>query len=235
MRQKIITSRGYVRFLLVMTLSVCFLAVSGDFATAEEATEARQIRRIAVMPFFKGKQPEKVETIMICPVGRLCTEDEAVIPGAENTMTALLQQTMADRYGDRVVPQEKIAAAFDQLALDRMVGKADEQTPLDLAMRLGRQVGAGYVVAGNVWRFTQRSGTALSAGIPASVAFHIHLIDVDRGARIWKGSFDRTQQPLSDNLLNVGDFIQQDGQWLTAEDLARLGIKEALKDFPVSR
>ena len=180
MRQKTIISQGYARFLLVMTLSFCFLAAPCGLTTAEEATEARQIRRIAVMPFFKGKQPEKVETIMICPVGRLCTEDEAVTPGAENTMTTLLQQTMADRYGDRVVPQEKIAATLEQLALDRMVGKADEQTPLDLAMRLGRQVGAGYVVAGNVWRFTQRSGSALSSEVPASVAFTIHLIDVDR-------------------------------------------------------
>ncbi len=235
MIKKNMAKHDFIRFLLVMAMSFCFSAVSCDLTYAQESTETRQLRQIAVMPFFKGKKPEKIETIMMCPVGRLCTEDEAVLPGAEKTMTSVLQKAMAGRYGDRVVPQEKTATAFDQVTLEQMAGKGDGQTMLDLAMKLGREVKAGYVVTGNVWRFTQRSGTALGSEIPASVAFDVHLIDVDRGARVWKGSFDKTQQPLSDNLLKLGDFIKHDGQWLTAEELARLGIKEVLKAFPVGR
>ena len=230
MKLEMITKHPSIRILFVAVACVWLSVMSSNVIKAEEVTETRQIRQIAVMPFLKGEKPENVETIMTCQLGRLCTEGDAVMEGTEKAMTSILQKALADRYGDRVLPLEKTVPFFDA-----MRKKTVEETPLDLAIRFGRGLNVGYVVVGNIWRFGQRSGNAVGSDLPASVAFNIHLIDVDRGTRIWKGSFEKTQHPLSDNLLNAADFFKQGGQWLTAEELALIGVKEILKTFPISK
>lgn len=213
---------------IVAVVSFSLSALSCGLINAEETSEVRQIRQIAVMPVFKGKKPDKAPTLMICPLGRICTEAERLADGAESTMTAKLQKAMAERYAGRVIDQEKAAASYNKQA-----GTLDEVTPMDLAIRLGKDLNAGYVLVGNVWRFTERSGGPIGTAKPASVAFDLHLIDVARGATIWEGSFDKVQQALTEDLFQAGDFIKQGGRWVTAEELALFGARETIKNMPI--
>jgi hypothetical protein len=67
---------------------------------------------------------------------------------------------------------------------------------------------------------------------PASVAFDLHLIDVDSGEIIWTGNFDQTQRPLSENILELGSFFKRGASWVTAEELAKGGLEDILRRFP---
>ena len=49
---------------------------------------------------------------------------------------------------------------------------------------------------------------------------------------VWLGKFDETQRPLSENLLKIGSFIRRKGSWLTALELASVGMDEMLGKLP---
>jgi len=196
---------------------------------AQVDTIQTQLKPIAVMPFLKGKKLEPVATEEdIYPLARLYYEKENLEDGAEKTMTRLLQEVLRKRFGERMVPL--------RIALETWEGlKNDNPTvpPSLVAKKTGEALQAQYVVLGNVWRFKERRGTAISSESQASVAFTIYLLNVENGNIIWRATFEKTQQALSDNVLAASDFFKQGARWLTAEELARFGIKQILKKFPV--
>jgi hypothetical protein len=90
-----------------------------------------------------------------------------------------------------------------------------------------------YILTGNVWRYRERVGVSFSAEKPASVAFTLYLVHVETGKTIWSETYDKTQQALTENILNAPDFFKQGAKWLTAEELARFGIKKIMKNSPL--
>jgi hypothetical protein len=149
-------------------------------------------------------------------------------PLTEKTMTHLLQEVLRKRFGERMVPL--------RIALETWEGlKNDNPTvpPSLVAKKTGEALQAQYVVLGNVWRFKERKGTAISSEGQASVAFTIYILNVENGNIVWRATFEKTQQALSDNVLAASDFFKQGARWLTAEELARFGIKHILKKFPI--
>ena len=85
---------------------------------------------------------------------------------------------------------------------------------------------------GILFRFEERIGSSLGVEKPASVAFDLHLFRLRDGVRVWDGKFDETQRPLCDNLFQIGSFVRRKAKWLTAEELAEVGMEEMLKKFP---
>ena len=67
---------------------------------------------------------------------------------------------------------------------------------------------------------------------PASVAFALYLVEVKTGRRIWRGVFDETQRPLTDNLLQARQSLKMGVKWLSARELARFGVEQVVKSFP---
>jgi hypothetical protein len=97
---------------------------------------------------------------------------------------------------------------------------------------VGSELGAEGIVTGHVYRFRERKGEPYAAEQPASVAFEIHLLRVEDGVLVWRGSFDRTQSALMENLLQAPSFYREKGRWVTAEELAEEGLELMLKTFP---
>ena len=104
-----------------------------------------------------------------------------------------------------------------------------------LLVQTGKQLKADAVLAGTLYRFTQRVGGALSVETAASVGFGVHLIRVADGRLIWSRQFDETQKSLSENLFKLGTFVERGGAWLTAQELSRFGLKSIMEDFPSPR
>jgi hypothetical protein len=69
-------------------------------------------------------------------------------------------------------------------------------------------------------------GLKYSADTPAAVTFDLQLLDAASGRVVWWRSFDEVQQPLSENLLNLGTFIKDRGRWLTAAQLGARALDE---------
>ena len=74
-------------------------------------------------------------------------------------------------------------------------------------------------------RFREREGSEYSVDIPASVSFEYKLIKSDSPHVLCSGVFEETQVPLSDNLFTLKKAKGRGFKWITAEDLAREGIK----------
>lgn len=184
--------------------------------------------RIAVMPFIKGRNPETVEETITCPYSSLCFDEQSMKAGADTTLTRMLQSILDRDFGGRVVPLAQAAAAFEILKIDHA-----KDTPKAVLLNLGNSLKADYMMAGNVWRYSERVGTSFSVEKPASVAFAVYLVDMKTQKLIWQDSYDQTQQALTENLFNVKDFFRQGAKWLTAEELARFGMDKMFKNFPL--
>jgi len=190
-----------------------------------EGENPQVVSIIAVMPFFRGEDPSNREAVLSCTMDQFCPDEVDVIPGGEDMLTSLVWKAMNLQYDDRVVSRKNAREVYSQI---NTLGIHD--TPRALAMHFGQKLEASHVIVGNVWRIREK---AIEEQQPASVSFSIYLIDVATGRRMWRTRYDKSQQPLTENLLKTGDFIKQGGRWLTARELASLGIKEAMERFPL--
>jgi hypothetical protein len=67
----------------------------------------------------------------------------------------------------------------------------------------------------------------------ASVAFDMYLIEVSSGRTVWKARFDETQRPLTEDIRAGKVLIKKGVKWLSADELARYGVEEVFKKFPL--
>jgi len=88
-----------------------------------------------------------------------------------------------------------------------------------MAMRVAKAVGARLAVLGALTRYAQREGSAWGARTPATVWYQAVLVDAATGSLIDRERFEYTQQPLSQNLLELPRFLQGGGKWVTREEM----------------
>src|SRR5262245_11311192 len=88
-----------------------------------------------------------------------------------------------------------------------------------LAVRVGRATGAPFAVVGALTRFTEREGGPWGATTPATVWYQAMLVDVASGDVIDRQRFQYTQQPLSQNVLQLPRFLQGGGRWITRQEM----------------
>jgi hypothetical protein len=67
------------------------------------------------------------------------------------------------------------------------------------------------------------------------VGFDLHLLRQAIRRLVWSGKFNETQAPLSENNLKFGAFLRRNDSWLTAEELAGVGMDEILKKVPAPK
>ena len=130
----------------------------------------------------------------------------------------------------KVLPLEKVEEALSQSERRQF-----EIKPMRSSIQLGRTLNMDFIFIGVLFRFEERIGSSIGAEKPASVGFDVHLIRLRDEKMVWKGKFDETQRPLSENLLKIGSFVRRKASWLTAEELSSVGMDEMLKRFPGSK
>lgn len=209
---------------LMATASLTFITAVSDAYGGDGAKISTH--NLALMPFFIGKKTSEDQSVLDLKPEQLGTKED-VQPGADEIMTRLVQHALDMRFGNGTVSHEEMMRAYG------MISDAPYLTPRQLVGRLAEQLGVEYIVAGNIWRFSERSGNSLASENPASVAFKLHLIHVPSHRRIWVEVYDKTQQALSENLFQASDFIKQKGQWVTAEELAKIGVRDLVERMPL--
>ena len=95
-----------------------------------------------------------------------------------------------------------------------------------LAERVARKVQANLVVLAALGRYRQREGTAWAAQTPASVAYQAALVRATDGAVVTIDRFSYTQQALSENLFDLGKYLEAGGRWLTREEIADGALRQ---------
>lgn len=211
-----------------MLLLICTGLLIGACAREIPAPKTDEESMLALMPFIKGRDPQNLANTLSCPFERFCYEDDALASDAHQVMTRMLQEMLVEKLDKRTLPAKTVRQTYEALLFDH-----PEATPLEIAQKLGKELGADYVLVGNVWRFRERIGSSLGVAKPASVAFSLYLVDIQKGEAVWQDRFNETQQSLSENLLKAPEWFKRGGTWLKARELARYGSEGLIKDLPL--
>lgn len=81
-------------------------------------------------------------------------------------------------------------------------------------------------------RYRERLGDEYSATDPASLAFSYRMISVADGKVSCFGQFDETQQPVSENVLAIGQAIKRGFKWITVGDLTKEALEHKFAGCP---
>lgn len=199
--------------------------------SAEETNRQVAFDTMALLPFLVGRHEpnvdETVDNTLSCPIGQICMDDPTILPYAGQYLTRELHQRLDIRFGEHVLPLETVKDAYPPLALD---DRSD--TPRSLARTMGRSLKADLIVIGTVWRYRDRGAIEGIPDSPASVAFAIYLIEANSGRQLWRGIYDGTQETVLGDLFKAKERLKMGLKWLTADELARHGVREVMKRFP---
>jgi hypothetical protein len=178
--------------------------------------EARRIRRIAVVA--PVAQPAAAQNPLLGEPSEKKTERQD--PG--EVLMRLVHSAMA------ATPTWQIVSDSEVREVSESVAPSNDMARL---RKIGELVYADAVLTGRVLRYRERVGSELGVKSPASVAFTLDLIDVQRGDVIWSARFDETQKGLTENILSLGDIRERGIRWLTAEQLAQDGVRKMVNQL----
>lgn len=92
---------------------------------------------------------------------------------------------------------------------------------------------ADGVLRTEIVQFQDRQGSAIG-GEPATVSFRMSVISSVGNETIWDAQYFYRQEPLSENLLKLGDRLGATGSgagWVSGHGLLQRGISAAIEDF----
>jgi hypothetical protein len=191
-----------------------------------------------------SKDLESVETIMVMPFQALPDAEgsrfyidcsfcnrrhtfEEVPQGASEFMTEHLKELLINVKAYRFVFPDQADGIPSNLRAD----KNGIVTMTDLLELSGNANGVDAVLLGYLFRFRERVGTRYSVESPASVSFSLFLVRTADGQVVWRGTFEETQQSLSENLLKIGSFIKRKARWVTAGEMAADALEDLMSTF----
>lgn len=214
---------------LWITVSLLVIGQWPHMVLAQPETDLSKVRggRIAVMPFMKGRFGSTPRETIDSSISQLYFDPEKMSPDSDEILTGHVQKALQKHHGERLITLAKAMEAYGGISKDDT-----RDTLRTLAQKVGKALGANFIMAGTVWRFKERVGSAAGSEIPASVAFGLYLVDVSNGGVLWREVFETSQSPLSDNILDARAFFKKGAKWLTANELALYGVKEILKKYP---
>lgn len=189
------------------------------------AAPQKRCKRVVVLPFVDLGTTFGPNASVRGPLTRKVFVTDAIATHGELFMTKTLRRLLRD------VPNVQwIAAQSPELTALPKSGSRPEL--IRLLQSLGHRHKADGVLVGYLYAFRERQGGALGAESPAYVAFEVVLVAVDSGQLLWQPKFSETQEPLNQNLFELGKFIQRKGRWVTAREMATQAIKEMLQTYP---
>ncbi len=225
--------KGSCRF-SALVMGVTLLVVGNGFhpaildAQAEVDLSAVQVKRIGVTPFFRGALGVDIEGPLKGPLSDLALNPEDLAAGAEGILTGYVQEELEKRYGERVVPLTATREIYGVMPKDSKV-----DTPLSVTKRLGEVLEANLMVLGTVRKYRRRTADTGEGYRAVAVAFTIYLVDVATGKVLWQERFAETQSSFTDDILRRRKDVRKGIRWLTADEMARRGVKEIFDRCPL--
>lgn len=179
--------------------------------------------RILILGFMPALLATEEPGITQSPISGATFMAEPVNQSVADLLTEKLYSRMADmKKFDLISRKHAKGVLFNTIASNQ--GMRD----LEIFQKTGKALSADAVMTGYIYRWREKKGTVYSASNPSSVAFEIYLIRSSDKTILWKGRFDKTQKPLSENIFDMGTFLKGKGKWMTAGELAELGLDELL-------
>ena len=140
-------------------------------------------------------------------------------PAAPEVVSKLVFEAASRQTAWSVVDPAKTRAALEKIPAD---------SPEVRAGALASKVRTDAALTATISTYRERVGSAYGVSEPASVSLQLLLVRAGRKDPSWKADYTFTQEPLAYNLLNFWGVLRAGPKWLTAEDLARIGVDEAV-------
>jgi hypothetical protein len=109
------------------------------------------------------------------------------------------------------------------VAVDGSEGALEERAGVSAAA-----ADADAALVMEVFTFRERVGGDYGVKDPASVAFRLLLVPAGGDAAVWQANYAFTQLPLSENLWNLWGLVRGGIKWLTAREIATIGVDESI-------
>src|SRR6266536_872061 len=166
-----------------------------------------------------------IRTLAVMPVSP-SPSSGAIIPAeAPAIVTRMLAEAASRETVWSVVDAKKTQAALGSIPADTLDNRARS-----LAARLG----ADATLAATIGFYRERVGSAYGVSEPASVSIQFFLLLAGEKQPAWKADYTVTQEPLAYNLWNLWGVVRGGPGWLATDDLARIGIDEAVRRLAVA-
>jgi hypothetical protein len=192
---------------------------------ADKAKEL-DVKRIVLTGFKPALyQGEALANTTRSVAGYTCSTDAKLLEKA-GYMTSMIYESMRKEKGYELIAPDRSGEA-----LSRIKARYPGITPTEIPGRIAGEFQADAVLTGYLFRWRDREGMDYAAGRSASIAFDLCLVDPKDGTILWQGRFDKTQRALSENLLDVRTFYKGKGRWMTAEELAELGLEDLVREL----
>lgn len=120
-------------------------------------------------------------------------------------------------------------------------GKAEAKSLPESPMRVralsfGKELKAQGVIYGRAATETAPSGSAFVASEQAQASLDLFLLDVEQAKIVWQARYHRSQQPLSENLFQLGNESNRPGfRFRSAAELLSQGFGQIAKILEKSR
>ena len=220
-----------ITWIAAAALGLAFMALGLGCAPPPDNTINRDTlwvpKKLAVLPYQRVKPEKKGIATVSCPLTGSVFTCGDIVTAAENSLNEALNQQLTANCKVPFVPYPQAGLVFANVS-----GRSLTDTLRQEIKATGEALNADAVLVGFVYRYRQRVGDAYGAEKPASVAFDLSVVRVRDGSVIWKNSFDETQQSLSSDLLNLGQYMKHGLRWYTAEQLGRIGMAKLMETFP---
>jgi len=213
---------GAVLFLIVLSGSSCQL----QQVPQEDKPVVPALDTIVLIGFRPALPSSQSAGLVRSPISGAAFSAEPVSEEAADGLSESLFQKLIKKDGRKWVSPREAASAFSRLA-----SANPTLTDRDIYVQIGKALSAEGVLGGHVYRWHDREGTDYAASHPASVAFDLYLMSAGDGAVLWKARFDKTQISLSENLFDIQTFFKAKGRWMTAAEMAEIGLEEMVEPF----
>lgn len=230
MRKTIIGAIAFLAAWLILSMGV-------DRCNAQtQATQQRlsdlAVSRIALMPFLMGRLESLDAPIgkpTREPAAKLEINDQELPPDADQAMTRVVDGVLKQRVEERLIVSDRVAEACRAPSTNEALDTVRKR-----AVNLGNVLDVPVVMVGNVWQYREKGALTDVPDSPAAVGFALYLIDVETGDDFWTGGFQGVQETLSDDVVGGLKQLDMGLRWLSVEELARYGVKSALRPLPLN-
>lgn len=190
-------------------VACCLCLIAGCAGQNQDAqTEPApkvSVSGIAVMPAMPAPDYDDPAT----------QEGRSTLLEGSRVITGLLKEEMAGRGKVRFVAEQDVELSSPSL---------------EKARQIAQQYQSNVVLDVLVSRYDERVGGDYGVKQPAAVTFAYRLYETGEGKVLCHGRFDEQQQSLMENLFALPKAKSRGLTWLTAEDLARDGLRSLFND-----
>ncbi len=230
MGENILKRHQQLLWLLALAFLLLSLGCYGQRASVpDEKSPVTGITKIAVIGFrpavTQGKKPDAVREPFS---GKLIMASPVSPDVAEKLSDILFDRLVDEKKYELISPDQAMGVLSRIVDSDQNVG----MDTVKIFQEVGKAFGCDAVLAGLIYRWREREGTAIGVNRAASVAFDLRLVRPSDGAILWRAKFDKTQRSLTENLFEAGTFFQGGGVWMTAEKLGMIGLNKILAEMP---